>query len=193
MAMSSSEYLRRRVDAMPKVIAPRPVGDASMVTQMRKYAACRGRPEGVRSDGSSVIPSSESLTLSRAGCAVCASPPQKTVEIPCCPYPDDETKQLALLATLSCPCPGSYVTAQLAPRECCPGSGRSNTWKANDMPSGFVGPVAPSQCKTPCRVPAPVEPACDGPVYDGGFNVLYWDPVSVSEPAQNPCGTCHAT
>lgn len=194
MALSSSELLRRRIAAMPKVISPRPVGDASMVTQMRKYAACAGRSEGVRSDGSSVIPSSESVTLARAGCAVCASPPQVTVTVAgCCPSPDEGPRQLALQATQRCPCPGPYVTAQPASPVCCSGPGRSNTWKANDVPAGFVGPIPPTQCKKPCGTQATSASTCSGQVLDGGFNALYWDPVSVSESAQNPCGTCHST
>ena len=195
--MSCSELLRRRQESMAKVIAPRPVGDASLLIQMRKYAACAGRPVGVRSDGSSVVPSSESALYAKAGCAVCASPKQETVTTPCCPPAPEAPKPLALRASMPCPCPGSYVTAPLAPpAPCCTGPGRSRTLLANDMPAGFIAPLPPASYKPPRaagEADAPV--TCSAPaMYESGYDPLYWDIVQVNaDPGQNPCGTCHAT
>lgn len=193
--MSCSELLRRRQEAMPKIIAPRPIGDSSLLTQMRKYAACAGRPVGVRSDGSSVIPSSESVLYAKAGCAVCLSPKQETVTIPCCPPLPEGPKQLALQGSMPCPCPGSYVTAQLATRECCAEPGRSRTLLANDMPANFVAPPPPCQQVPRCAPEKPCEtPSCVSSKPRSIPDIMsYWETVEpVEQTLQNPCKSCDA-
>lgn len=189
--MSASEYLRRKIDAAPKIIAPRPLGDSSMVTQKRKFAACAGRPVGTRSDGSNVIPSSESVLFARAGCAVCADPPQKIIEVPCCPYPEPTVVPLALQGTMACPCSASPVTAQLADPKCCATPGNSRTLWANDIPSNFVGPIPPCKPHGHCAKAVPEEtPCCQNGM--SGRDYMYWDTVQIVEQTaqSNPCGTC---
>ena len=190
--MSASEYLRRRMDAAPKIIAPRPLGDSSMVTQKLKFAACAGRPYGTRSDGSGVIPSSESVLLARAGCAVCADPKQETIEVACCPYPEPEVVPLALQGAHGC-CAGPVVTAQLAPpRECCSEPGNTRTLLANDIPSGFKGGLPPCKPVKPCLNNPVGGPGCWDPLLAGGRDPMYWDAVLIENQSSqpNPCGTC---
>jgi len=201
MSVSSSELLRRRLESMPKVIAPRPLGDASMVTQKRKFAACAGQSYGTRSDGSGVIPSTESILLARAGCSVCNDAPQVTTTVDCCQYPvpDPKTKPLALQGTMACPCP-TFQAAKPAPLpECCDGGyssyeeGYSNTLRANHIRSRPPGgwPMYPTQRKPRCQQ-KPTEPCFPPESNDGGYNVLYWDTVAAvnEQPQSNPCGSC---
>lgn len=190
--MSCSELLRRRQEALPKVIAPRPIRDASQLTEMRKFAACAGRPAGVRSDGSSVLPSSESYLYAKAGCSVCLSPKQETIVVAGCCSPPEPPTQLALQGSMPCPCPGSYVTAQLASRECCTSPGNSRTWLANDMPPNFVAPPPP--CSHPPRCPpqGPPEIVCSAaPIAKQGL-LQYWQTAQAATQAPTlPCSNCN--
>jgi hypothetical protein len=189
--MTASEYLRRRMEATPKIIAPRPLGDSSMVTQKLKFAACAGRPYGTRSDGSGVVPSTESVLLARAGCSVCANPPQETAEIACCPIPEPAIGPLDLQTLTKC-CVGSFVTAKLAdPPQCCSEPGYSRTLLANDMPSNFVGSLPPCKPVNRCVNVEP-EPGCWDPSLQGGRDPMFWDSVLIENQSTqpNPCGTC---
>lgn len=187
--MSASEYLRRRMDAAPKIIAPRPLGDSSMVTQKRKFAACAGRPYGTRSGGSGVIPSTESVLLAHAGCAVCADPKQEIIEVPCCPYPEPEVVPLALQATQGC----CVKIVQPTPnRTCCSEPGNTRTLWANDIPSGFKGGLPPCKPVKPCLNNPVGGPSCWEPLLLGARDQMYWDSVLIENQSTqpNPCGTC---
>lgn len=197
MTSSCSELLRRRMEAMTKVIAPRPLGDASMVTQKRKFAACAGivRPQN---DGQMVVHSAESVLLARAGCAVCNDVPQVTTtqdNCACAVVEGAANKPLAYQGTLSCPCPNRVPAAPslVAVPECCPEPGYTNTYLANHIRAGIVYPLPACKPTKRCPCPETPNPCCneDGflqPGYDG----LYWDSaVLINEGAQAPpCGSC---
>lgn len=168
MTASSSEYLRRKMDAATKVVAPRPIGDASVLTQIRRYRAskpvapkepvtdcCRVYP-GRIGDGQQQIWSSEGVLAAVAGCAVCSDPPQIIRDIDCCPYTEPTTKPLALQGSQSGCCPFNGGLPPTTPECCC--AGKTNTWWANCITPGTIVPVP--GCTT-CPPPIPTcQPCC---------------------------------
>lgn len=195
MTSSCSELLRRRMEAMEKVVAPRPLEDASMVTQKRKFAACAGAVRK-QQNGQMLLPSADSVVMARAGCAVCKDQTQKVVTVPCvCPTEEGSAKKpLAYQGKLSCPCPNhTPADPSLIKPNCCATNGR--TWLANDMPATPPGGWPLPPCKQAARCPEPKEesPCCnkDGlpaPEYDK----LYWESTYLTNQGTQtaPCGSC---
>ena len=150
---SQSEYLRRKMAAAPKRVAPRPMGDSSVLTQARRMVAVAGGPAAYN-DGQAQQYSSEWLAAARAGCAICADPPQVVHDISCCPAPTVlDPVPLALRGSERVPCcpPRGQPTVE----PCCR-TGTTNTLWANDIRSGYVAPVP--VCVS-CPPPAP-SPCC---------------------------------
>jgi hypothetical protein len=169
MSMSSSERLRLRMAATTKIIAPRPLKDASMTTTIKRYVNTV-IPTKRQSDGQMLSYSSEIVAAARAGCAICSSK-NTGGEIPCCPIPADAVpKALALQGKRMGCCP--YVGGRPPLPECCSTPGNVNTWWANDIPAGFVAPLPP--CRT-CPPPSSTLPCCKCPCT-----------------AENPCCDCRA-
>jgi hypothetical protein len=138
MSQSSGEYLRRRLEAMTKVIGPRPTQDAGLLTEQKRFLASGTIVK--RSDGQSQVWTSESVASKRAGCAICASPTSNTaVVVECCPAPVDKNPatQAYWGSTKCCPTgtPGLFVQTP-----CCNGSGTVNTFWANNVPANRPGP-----------------------------------------------------
>lgn len=153
---SSSERLRRRMEIMPKIVAPRPLRDSGVVTERRRFIASRRLPGQPRlSGGSNVQPSSEYVVAGIAGCAVCNDRSQVTTTTECCPDNYEPPKPAALLP--SCTVCGKASGPQPLP-VCCPSNGRVNTWYATDIdPTLYFPPTC-----SPCVVPAnPVSNCCD--------------------------------
>jgi hypothetical protein len=159
MAMSSSERLRLRLAATTKIISHTPIKDSSLLTAINRYKNTT-IPTKKQSDGQQLIYSSEVVGAARAGCAICAAPRATTVTIECCPIlPDAEPKALALQGKQFGCCP--YQGGRPPESECCNTPGNTNTWWANDIPSGYRG-ILPS-CHTcppppdPCVIPSPCD------------------------------------
>jgi hypothetical protein len=157
--MNASELLRRRLEAMPKVIAPRPIGDASMMTQIQRYKATR-RSDMRRSDGQMQEVSSEFVISAIAGCAVCLSPPQETVTVACCPpEPEPEIKPLALIGRVGTCCGTSGGKPELAPpRKCCTPGNITTMW-GTDINPNYIPHYSACDCRRPV-VPCE-DPCCD--------------------------------
>jgi len=138
MSTSSSEYLRRRMQSMPQIISPRKLGDASLLIQVRRYQASACSILRNRTDGTSVVPTSEARLATIGGGAVCGSPPQVTSTTACCPYVSGSAALPTAYQGFSrCPCLGSPLTAQKAGPVCCSsGPGYTNTYLANDFKAG---------------------------------------------------------
>lgn len=199
MTSSCSELLRRRMEAMTKVIAPRPLCDASMVTQKRKYAACAGLVRA-QNDGQMVEHSADAVLLARAGCAVCNDRDQVTVTQDNCGCAVEEgaaNKPLAYQGSQRCPCPNHTPAnpALVAVPECCPEPGYTNTYLANHFKVNPESPYPAPACKPKARCPCPEvpNPCCNEngflkPGYDG----LYWDSAVLINQgaAAPPCGSC---
>lgn len=119
--MNYSEYLRRKMESTPKTIAPRPIGDSSLLTQINRYKTTKAPVRG--SDGQQQEWSGEALMAAKAGCAVCAAPAPTTVTIPCCGQEAQPTG-LAYQGIQRCPCPTAGPPPQLkSPYDnCCPES-----------------------------------------------------------------------
>ena len=119
MTTSYSEYLRRKMEATVKIQSPRPIADASLLTQINRFKNSTTPVQQRQGDGQQVIPSAAAWTSAKAGCAVCNSPVQATATIACCPTPTED-KPLILQGTTKCPCaiPGPVVGAGPRPH-CC--------------------------------------------------------------------------
>jgi hypothetical protein len=167
MSMSSSERLRLRLAASTKIIAPRPLKDASLLTSVRRYKNTR-IPSQRQSDGQQLTYSSEIVAAARAGCAICNSTPATTIIVECCPIPADASPKAAALQgkRMGC-CP--YQGGRPPAPECCSTPGNINTWWANDIPPGYVAtlplcrPCPPPEVLLPCcKCPCTTEnPCCD--------------------------------
>lgn len=161
--MSSSERLRLRMEATTKIIAPRPLKDASMKTAIQRYV--NTAVSGKNSDGQQLAYSSDVVVAAKAGCAICATAKPTTATVSCCPIPeiDPAKKAVALQGKRMGCCP--YVGGRPPLPECCNTPGNVNTWWANDIPPGFVGTLpACSPCSNPAPEPEPVcvcEPCCN--------------------------------
>jgi hypothetical protein len=141
--MSSSERLRLRMEASTKVIAPRPLKDASMATTIKRYVNT-AVPTAKQSDGQMMSYSSEIVAAAKAGCAICATP-NTGGEIQCCPLDTTAPKALALQGKSAGCCPIQGGRPPLP--ECCSTPGSVNSWWANNIPGGIIVPLP--QCR-PC-------------------------------------------
>jgi len=139
MSQSSSEYLRRRLEASTKVIGPRPTRDAGLLTEQKRFLA--SGTVAKRSDGQSQVWTSEPVASKLAGCAICASPTPKTaavIECPCdIPVDKNPATEAYWGSTKCCPSgkPGLFVETP-----CCNGQGTVNTFWANKVPANQPGP-----------------------------------------------------
>lgn len=145
--MNHSEYLRRKLERLPKVLGPARYGDESLKTTAVRYRSsvrrpvvipaadtcCRGPTPYWRSGGG--LPdsgpfgrigagqqqerSSEFIAASAAGCSICRVGLPGAVTIPCCPEePEDLTqKPLALQGKQTC-CPVVGYAPQTLPPNC---------------------------------------------------------------------------
>jgi len=184
MTSSSTEYLRRKLQSMTQVVAPRPLYDASMVTQINKYRAVSGFANPQKRGGQMLEPSSDGRLAAVGGIAVCCGPTQRTITETCpCPLVSVSTN-----LPLACPCPpgiGSYVTAPLAEPVCCTsGPGYGDTYKANDIRTDWIYGLPP--CKPTMRAHHynhhphhhHVKTSCNEHGFlqvDGDGSDLYWD------------------
>jgi hypothetical protein len=117
MTASYGEYLRRKMEATVKIQSPRPIADASLLTQINRFKNSVMPNQQRQGDGQQVIPSADAYLAAKAGCAVCNAPTQATVTIACCPTPAED-KPLILQGATKCPCaiPGPV---ELAGPHCC--------------------------------------------------------------------------
>jgi hypothetical protein len=184
----SSQRLRQRMEAMPKRIAPRPLGDASVQTERVRFANSV-RTNKPQTAGSMLVLSSEFVTAGRANCAVCQNPPQEVYEqTDCCPLPSTNPpgKPLALQGRCTSVCPQyNFPQPVLPPADCCR-PGFNTVWANNLLPGsrGLYGQIpATGGCIAPNRPPATmVQVRCNCRVYD----------VSGSPVVLNPCTGCVA-
>lgn len=185
--MSHAEYLRKKVERMPKVIGPARYGDESTKTTVVRYRAsirrpmtemaadtcCRGPKPYWRSGGG--LPasgpfgrigagqqqerSSEFVVSSKAGCAVCRVGLPGKITIPCCPPEPVATLPLALQGKQTC-CPYVGVAPQTLPPNCSCGRspGNIDTLWANDMPSDMIPYPVPESACARCGV---IVPECE--------------------------------
>jgi hypothetical protein len=152
--MSQSEYLRRKMEAAPKRVAPRPIGDSSTLTAARRMTAIANGPANYN-DGQNQIRSSEWVAAKKAGCAICADPPQVVRDVSCCEAAVPDPVPLALQGSERVCCASQIVASQPAePEECCR-SGTTNTWWANQ-----IGPNARPALPACTTCPPPVQ-CCD--------------------------------
>jgi len=171
--MSQREYLRNKIKAAEQVVAPRPLADASMLTQIRRYQASAGAPNKT-SDGQMVLPSSDYRLASIAGCAVCLSPPQATVTIPCCDVQVDQEAYVYQPTPQEC-CPIKGRPPQLATPKCCMDPGYVNTYKANNVPaSGFLPPLPVLKPTVPCLPPPTTSCCTQDKVGIYGYDAVFW-------------------
>jgi len=138
MSQSSGEYLRRRLEAMTKVIGPRPTKDAGLLIEQKRFLASRTIAK--RSDGQQQVWTSEPVAAKLAGCAICVSPKPTAVAVACpCAIPVDKNEETQAYwgSTKCCPTgtPGLFVQTP-----CCDGQGRVNTFWANNVPANQPGP-----------------------------------------------------
>jgi len=82
--MQSSQYRRQRMESMTKRIGPRRPGDASLITQMRRFGASVRQPNERLSAGNMTLLSSETIVSQRANCSICRNPPQ-VISVQTCP------------------------------------------------------------------------------------------------------------
>ena len=85
--MQASQYQRQRLEAMTRRIGPRVPGDASLVTQIRRFGASVRLPNQKYSSGNMTQFSSETVTAQKANCSICQNPTQKisVITCPCAP------------------------------------------------------------------------------------------------------------
>ena len=155
--MSQSEYLRRKMEAAPKRVAPRPIGDSSTLTAARRMTAVANGPANYN-DGQNQVRSSEWVAAKKAGCAICADPPQVVHEVPCCPdaipaLPDPVPAALQGSERVSC-CPP--VASRVPEPDACCRTGTTNTWWANQ-----IGPNARPALPACTTCPPPPVQCCD--------------------------------
>jgi hypothetical protein len=160
MSVSSSEYLRRRMEATPKRIAPTPIRDASQRTEILRFKAAAAGPRGKPSGGQRILLSSEGRVAAAAGCGICGQPEQVTVVKECCPMPVLYERVPGAIAGSCRPCgtPGPVVyEGENFPKACCPTPGHTNTIVANDVDMSVPLQIRPC---VPCRLPEQ-PPCCD--------------------------------
>ena len=159
MSQSSSEYLRRKMEAAAKTIAPRPLRDASMVTERTRFKALAGSV--ARYNGGQMQEySSEWIAAARAGCAVCAEPVQETVTQECCPPIADHNPATLAFQGSQRGCCDAARPVGVIERCCVPGT--TNTFWANGVTPESIrdGPFGPAP---PCKScpPSTARPQCD--------------------------------
>lgn len=101
--------------SLTKVVAPRPLDSASLLTQVRRMRASGVR--GKRSDGQVLEYSSEAVVSAHARCGLCV-PAAVTVVEPCCPPTPVGEKPLAERGTQRC-CGIQAGIPQLSGPPCC--------------------------------------------------------------------------
>lgn len=139
--MNHSEYLRRKLESLPKVYGRPVLADEGLKTSVRRYVAAAagsgsgapssccgptpvwrssgGRPNGVgrASDGQQQVWSSEARISRLAGCAICADPRPAPILIPC--VPPESTPEMPRAAD-GTPLPFSKAAAYQGRETCCP-------------------------------------------------------------------------
>ncbi len=153
---SSGEYLRRKMEAAPKRISPRPLGDASLRTQMIRFGnTVVGRPNGAQQ----LVRSSEVVVSARASCGICEAPTQQTTEVACCtPEPRVTVPAAGLRGTDRGCC--RVDLPPVVTNTCCPDPVLRNTYKANGIIPGLV-PIIASCC--PPLAEACIDPCMECP------------------------------
>lgn len=177
--MNYSEYLRRKMERLPIVIAPARPGDESQRIMETRFKAsirrapgprpvetcCRGPTPYWRSgggrpdtgpypragDGQQQVWSSEFIAASKAGCAICAVGRPGTIVKPCCPAEPEGVKPLALQGKQTC-CGVTGVMSPLPDCSCGLQPGHINTWWANDVPSDKIPYPVPIRNCARCRI-----------------------------------------
>jgi hypothetical protein len=176
--MNASEWLQRKKEISTRYLSPRPIRDSGLFTQIIRYKSsvrvapltgpltnsrCCVQPGNRQAQNRS----SEFVTASAAGCAICASAPiTGQVELPCCPqddlWADLDTKPLALRGTEKCPCPVPG-RPELAPPSCCRTPGNINTSTGVDINPRTIAP-ARCACKPYTAPIATTQQSCCGDV-----------------------------
>jgi hypothetical protein len=184
--MSHAEYLRKKLERMPKVLGPARYGDESLKTMAARYKAsvrrpvvmpaadtcCRGLkphwrtnslpasgPFGRIGAGQQQERSSEFIAASAAGCAICRVGLPGAVTIPCCPADPVVELPLALQGKKTC-CGYVGTPSQSSPLncKCSSGPGYIRTWWANDMPANMIPYPVPITGCTRCGT---IIPECE--------------------------------
>jgi hypothetical protein len=183
--MSHSEYLRRKVEAMPKYYGPARLGDESLKTQVRRFqaagapivstapapptACCRHAPYPRLGDGQQQDWSVDAVIARAAHCAVCRGDSLSTgIWIPaqgeCCPVaPDVPRAALAGHGRTTC-CPSTGPPLQELTSTCCSttpnGVRLVNTVYATGIPADSIPPLPKGQAafavSRTCRACPPV-------------------------------------
>lgn len=148
--MNHSEYLRRKLESLPKVYGRPVLADEGLKTSVRRYVATasgsagapasspassccgptpvwrsrggrpNGGPWGRAGDGQQQVWTSEARISRLAGCAICADPRPAAVRIPC--VPPESTPEMPLAAD-GTPLPFSKAEAYKGRETCCPAVG----------------------------------------------------------------------
>jgi hypothetical protein len=183
----SSQRLRQRMEAIPKRIAPRPLGDASVQTERVRFANSV-RTNKPQTAGSMLVLSSEFVTSGHAQCAVCQNPPQDVyVQTDCCGLPSTNPpgKPLALQGRCTTVCPQFNFPQPVLPSNNCCTNTHNTAWANNLQPGsrGLYGQVpAIGGCTVCNRGPATtVRINCGCTVYPDISN----NPVVI-----DPCTQC---
>ena len=173
--MSHSEYLRRKVEALPKYYGPSRLRDESLKTQVQRYRAsgapiisrvappadtcCRHAPYPRCADGQQQEWSVDPVVSRAAHCAVCRSEPAAGVWVPaegvCCPVAPDVPRDTAgnpIAAAghgRSTCCPVTGPPLQMLDPICCSTTSAGvrlvNTVYATGIPADSIPPLPKGQ------------------------------------------------
>jgi len=180
----SSQRLRQRMESLPKRIAPRPLGDASVQTERVRFANSK-RTNKPQTAGSMLVLSSEFVTAGHANCAVCQNPPQETYVDPnCCPLPPTNWvgKPFALQGRCTSVCPQVNLPQPVRPLTHCCTNTHNTAWANNLLPGsrGLYGQIPATGGCTVCnRGPATtVQVRCNCSIYDVSGSPVELDPCT---------------
>lgn len=185
----SSQRLRQRMESQPKRIAPRKLGDASVLTERLRFASSK-RTGAPQTAGASLVLSSEFVTAGRAHCAVCDTPATSRevyVQKDCCGLPSTAgPKALALQGICKSVCPVFNGPQPVLPSADCCRPGFNTAWAVGLLPGsrGLLGQIpAISRGCTACHTePATtVEVRCDC----SAFTDVSGSPIEL-----DPCTGC---
>jgi len=174
--MSHSEYLRRKVEALPKYYGPSRLGDESLKTQVRRYRAsgvptvstgpapsatcCRHAPYPRCGDGQQQQWSVDAVIARAAHCAVCrpGAEPAAGVWVPaqgvCCVPRDTSGNPIAAAGHgRGCigRCPSPSPPLKMLEPACCStteGVRLVNTVYATGIPADSIPPVSREKLRT---------------------------------------------